>query len=176
MPNHYHLQVRSTQGRISEAMRDLGGRYARYYNRRHQRRGALFAGRFKSVLITTDRQLIVTWAYILRNPTSLGVTDLTTYPWSSAAAYLHHQPPPTWLHTATITAHIGHNHLATTLADTDTGAMARAVSPACARRNAAGISVRPWKSTKLTRRSARPARLSAWRATAARLHRRRRNG
>ena len=112
MPNHYHLQIRSTQGRISEAMRDLGGRYARYYNRRHQRRGALFAGRFKSILITTDRQLIATWAYILRNPTSLGVTDLASYRWSSAAAYLRRGPVPAWLHIETIARHLGRDHIA----------------------------------------------------------------
>ena len=68
MGSHYHLQVRSTEGRISEAMRDLGGRYARWFNRRHGRTGPLFGGRFRSVLITSDEQLVNTWTYIHRNP------------------------------------------------------------------------------------------------------------
>ena len=99
MGNHYHLQVRSTQGRISDAMRDLNGRYARYYNRRHRRRGALFGSRFHSVVIITDEQQINTWTYIHRNPASLGIRDFTTYQWSSAAAYLRTRRPPAWLHT-----------------------------------------------------------------------------
>ena len=102
MGTHYHLQVRSTEGHLSAFMRDLGGRYARWFNRRHGRRGPLFGGRFLSVVITDDDQLIQTWAYIHRNPADLGVRDLAGYRWSSAAAYVGVVRPPPWLHTETL--------------------------------------------------------------------------
>ena len=107
MGNHYHLQIRSTAGHLSAFMRDLGGRYSRYFNRRHQRRGPLFRSRFHSVVITSDEQLVTTWVYIHRNPTEIGVRNLARYPWSSAGGYLGLIRPPPWLHTAVLAAVIG---------------------------------------------------------------------
>ena len=100
MGNHFHLQVRSTLGQISAAMRDLTGRYARYFNRRHGRRGALFGGRFVSKLITSDAQWVATWLYIVANPAELGYAAPVDYRWSSARAYAGLAPPPDWLHTS----------------------------------------------------------------------------
>ena len=107
MGNHFHLQIRSTLGRISDAMRDLTGQYARWFNRRHGRRGALFQGRFQSVIINDDDQLVTTWIYIHRNPAGIGVDDLIGYRWSSAAAYAGSARPPPWLHVGTLTRIIG---------------------------------------------------------------------
>lgn len=51
MTNHYHLVIRTPEGNASRAMQWLNVSYAVWYNRRHQRVGPLFQGRFKSVLI-----------------------------------------------------------------------------------------------------------------------------
>ena len=107
MGNHYHLLVLSTEGRISEAMRDLNGRYARWFNRRHGRTGPLFGARFHSVVITSDEQLVATWCYIHHNPSGIGVRDLVGYEWSSAEAYLCPGLRPHWLHTGVLTRLIG---------------------------------------------------------------------
>ena len=107
MGNHYHLLIRSTEGRISEAMRDLNGRYARWFNKRHGRTGPLFGARFHSVLINDDDQLIATWRYIHHNPAEIGHHRPVGYRWSSAAAYLYPALRPRWLHTAFLTRLIG---------------------------------------------------------------------
>ena len=51
MTNHYHLLVETPKANLSAAMQWLNVSYAVYYNRRHQRRGHLFEGRFKALLI-----------------------------------------------------------------------------------------------------------------------------
>ena len=107
MGNHFHLQVRSTTGLISDAMRDLAGRYARYFNRRHNRTGPLFGGRFRSRLITSDNHWLATWLYIVRNPAEIGYPAPVDYPWSSARVYAGDAPPPDWLHVDYATAMVG---------------------------------------------------------------------
>jgi putative transposase len=52
MPNHYHLLVRTPRGNLSRAMRHLDGMYTQKVNRRHELEGALFKGRFKSILVS----------------------------------------------------------------------------------------------------------------------------
>jgi len=67
-PNHYHLIVRQrSQNGISEFMKRLGGGYTMYFNARNKRSGALFQGRFKSVHITTNEQLIHVVSYVNLN-------------------------------------------------------------------------------------------------------------
>lgn len=99
MGNHYHLMLRSRCGRISSAIQDLAGKYTRQTNRRSGRDGPLFRGRFHSVAITTDAQLLAVVRYVHRNPLDLGwPRRLEDYIWSSHAAYLGTRPGPPWLH------------------------------------------------------------------------------
>jgi putative transposase len=58
MPNHYHLLVRDRTGQASASMRDLNGRYARAFNRRHCRRGPLFDRRFHATPVGDDAHAI----------------------------------------------------------------------------------------------------------------------
>ncbi|NIS79719.1 MAG: hypothetical protein GTO14_05825, partial [Anaerolineales bacterium] len=57
MRNHYHLLVRTKDPNLSRAIQWLGVSYSVVFNRRHQRSGHLFQGRFKSFLIENDRYL-----------------------------------------------------------------------------------------------------------------------
>src|SRR3989344_7025083 len=58
-PNHYHFLLKEIhEGGISEFMKRLGGGYTWYFNNRHKRSGALFQGRFKSVHIKSNEQLL----------------------------------------------------------------------------------------------------------------------
>jgi len=72
MPNHIHLLVRQIRdGGITKFMRKFGAGYAGYFNKKHNRRGYLFQGRFRAVLIKNDAQLKAVFVYIHTNPASL---------------------------------------------------------------------------------------------------------
>jgi REP element-mobilizing transposase RayT len=49
LDNHFHLLLCSESGRLSDAMRFLGGRFTQRINYREGRDGPLFRGRFTSV-------------------------------------------------------------------------------------------------------------------------------
>ncbi|MCP5026222.1 MAG: hypothetical protein GY929_08035 [Actinomycetia bacterium] len=100
MGNHYHLLVRTPMANLSVAMKDLIGFYTQAYNRRHGVDGALFRGRFQSVLVDHDRYLLWVSRYIHRNPLEAGLAgDLSGYRWSSFPAYVGGDIAPAWLHT-----------------------------------------------------------------------------
>jgi putative transposase len=85
MTNHVHLLLSSgcTTG-ASALMRRLGQHYVQYFNRRHQRSGTLWEGRFRSCLVDHERYLLTCQRYIELNPVRAGmVQDPATYPWSS---------------------------------------------------------------------------------------------
>lgn len=69
MRNHYHMLLSErTDGGMSEYLQRLNGGYARYFNERHERSGALFQGKTKRVLIENDRQFLYILSYIHLNP------------------------------------------------------------------------------------------------------------
>src|SRR5215213_10044013 len=51
MTNHFHIVIRTPQPNLSRGMQWLNGSYADWFNRRYERSGHLFAGRFKAFLI-----------------------------------------------------------------------------------------------------------------------------
>jgi putative transposase len=103
LDNHFHLLLLSESGRLSEAMRFLGSRFTQRLNYRDGRDGPIFRGRFLSVAIASDAQLVRTSRYIHRNPVEAGLTAAPwDWPWSSAQAYLGLVRPPEWLHTEAI--------------------------------------------------------------------------
>jgi putative transposase len=72
MPNHIHLLLRQVKDNgITRFMRKLGTGYAGYFNKKHDRSGYLFQGRFKSVHIKNNAQLLVVFSYIHTNPVAL---------------------------------------------------------------------------------------------------------
>jgi putative transposase len=102
MPNHYHLLVRSPQGQLSRSMKFIGQSYTQRFNRRHDRDGALFRGRFHSILVDSDRYLDVVGRYIHRNPVTKAMIEdrvLETFEWSSLRAYTTSVRAPAWLST-----------------------------------------------------------------------------
>jgi REP element-mobilizing transposase RayT/DNA-binding transcriptional ArsR family regulator len=98
MENHYHLLVETPQGNISEFMRHFNITYTSYYNKRHNRVGHLYQGRYKSILVDKDSYLTMLSRYIHLNPIRVGeVMDwsarekrkyLKEYPWSSLSGYM----------------------------------------------------------------------------------------
>ncbi|HTQ98888.1 MAG TPA: transposase [Candidatus Acidoferrum sp.] len=85
MGNHVHLLVTpiGSEG-VSGMMQALGRDYVAYYNKRHQRTGTLWEGRFRSCLIDTEHYLLRCYRYIELNPVRAGmVTAAEHYRWSS---------------------------------------------------------------------------------------------
>lgn len=69
MPNHFHLLLSDTgEGNISKFMQKLVTAYVMYYNKKYQRSGALFEGKFKAEHADTDQYLKYLFSYIHLNP------------------------------------------------------------------------------------------------------------
>lgn len=84
MSNHYHLLLETPDANLSDGMHQLNAEYAQYYNRRHDRSGHLFQGRYKAIVVQRDPYLLELCRYIVLNPVRAGlVEDPIQYKWSS---------------------------------------------------------------------------------------------
>jgi len=104
MPNHYHLLLRPlTDEGVSKFMKRLNMGYAKYFNEKYQRSGALFEGRYKAILVETESHFIHLPYYIHLNPLDIIAPDwrkrkikdyqkamnfLENYRWSSFSDYI----------------------------------------------------------------------------------------
>ena len=104
MGNHFHLVVETPQPTLVAGMKWFLGTYTQRFNARHQMRGHLFAGRYKSLLVdgSDDIYLRVVCDYVHLNPVRAGLVGveekMADYAWSSFPQYL--KPPrkrPGWL-------------------------------------------------------------------------------
>ena len=69
---------------LSEFMREIKVKFARFYNRRHGRQGYFWGDRFKSVVVEDGNTLINCLAYIDLNPVRAGLVERPEdYRWSS---------------------------------------------------------------------------------------------
>jgi putative transposase len=76
--------LRAKLSSLSEFMREIKVGFARYYNRRHHRRGYFWGDRFKSVIVEKGETLINCLAYIDLNPLRAGlVYRPEEYRWNS---------------------------------------------------------------------------------------------
>jgi REP element-mobilizing transposase RayT len=98
LPNHSHLVVTSTLGNLSRAMHWLGTCSAGSFNRRHERSGHLYQGRFGSKLVESDEYFLELARYLPLNPVRAGLCrSPDDWPWSSYAATAGLQPAPCFL-------------------------------------------------------------------------------
>ena len=108
MANHYHLLIETLQPNLSVAIQWLNVSYAGYFNRKWGRRGHLFQGRFKAILIDADEYLKQLTRYIHLNPIRARRTKiLEEYIWSSYPAFIGKIKPPEWLETRWLLAQFG---------------------------------------------------------------------
>ncbi|GAA4032242.1 transposase [Actimicrobium antarcticum] len=89
MPNHLHLLASpSDKDGLSGMMQWIGRHYVPYFNRKYERVGGLYQGRFKATLIDAEPYFMSCCRYIELNPVRAGmVADPADFPWSS---YAHH--------------------------------------------------------------------------------------
>jgi REP element-mobilizing transposase RayT len=95
MPNHYHLTLRPSRPNLSETVRYLNGSYGLWWNRRHDRVGHVFQGRFKDQIVQRHDYLLVLGRYIALNPVRAElVTRPEQWKWSSYAGTAGLAPAP----------------------------------------------------------------------------------
>ncbi len=102
MPNHFHLLLRQKKDNgIVRFMHKLGTGYTNYFNKKYERVGGLFQGRFKAVLVSEETHFIHLPFYIHTNQLDLinygsstsinwkkRVDFLNNYKWSSYLDYI----------------------------------------------------------------------------------------
>jgi len=98
MDNHTHLVIETPEGRLSQGMRQLNGIYTQAYNRRHQRVGHIFQGRYKAILIQKESHLLEVCRYVVLNPVRARMVERPErWKWSSYRATAGLGKSPFWL-------------------------------------------------------------------------------
>ena len=94
MDNHYHLMIETPDGTLSLGMRQLNGVYTQARNKRHNKTGHLFQGRYKAVLIQKDTHLLEVCRYVVLNPVRARMVEKPEdWKWSSYLATAGKEPP-----------------------------------------------------------------------------------
>jgi REP element-mobilizing transposase RayT len=98
MPNHYHLLVETPRANLSDGMERLNGRYAQYFNFRHNVEGHVFERRFRSIRVKGEAHLLELSRYIVLNPVRAGLCrNAAGWRWSSYCAAVGTVPRPKFL-------------------------------------------------------------------------------
>lgn len=104
MPNHYHLLLsQRLENGIAKFMHKINMGYSKYFNQKYKRKGTLFEGRYKSILVTKEPHFYHLPYYIHLNPLDIefpewrdgklrnykqAIEFLNNYRWSSHLDYL----------------------------------------------------------------------------------------
>lgn len=104
MPNHFHLMVRQkVEDGVTEFMRKIGTGYTNYFNKKYQRVGSLFQGKYKIIRVGKEAYFTYLPHYIHLNPLDLSLPEwrdnsvkdpeqarrfLEHYKWSSYPDYM----------------------------------------------------------------------------------------
>ena len=84
MDDHYHMLIETGDANLSKGMKFINGTFTQNFNRRHNREGHVFQGRFKSVLVERERYLLELCRYIVLSPVrEKMVRSAKDWPWSS---------------------------------------------------------------------------------------------
>ena len=103
MDNHYHLLLSPlVENGVSLFVKKLNGGYAKYFNEKYERSGALFQGKYKKVIVKSNAHFMYLPYYIHFNPLDMDTPEwrekkikniskainfLDTYRWSSHLDY-----------------------------------------------------------------------------------------
>lgn len=91
MNNHVHIVLKEKSlGDISLIMKRILTKYARWYNIKYGRSGALIANRYKSVSVEIDEYFLQLIRYVHQNPIKAGIAEkVEDYPYSSFIEYIN---------------------------------------------------------------------------------------
>lgn len=97
MTNHVHFVIEIKYVPLWKIVQSFASSYAGYSNRKYNRSGHLFQGRYKAKLIQDEKYLLTLCYYIHINPVQAKmVNHINTYAWSSHMSYLGRNHIP-WL-------------------------------------------------------------------------------
>ncbi|WP_417069072.1 transposase [Niveibacterium terrae] len=96
MPDHLHFLLSAPdEAATGRLMQQLGRRYVRWFNQRHQRSGTLWEGRYRSTVVEPGQFLLPCYRYIESNPVRSGlVPEPAFHPWSSCRHHLGLESDP----------------------------------------------------------------------------------
>ena len=98
MTNHHHLLVETPEANLARGMQQLNGIYSQAFNRRHDRVGHLFQGRYKGILVEREAHLLELVRYVVLNPVRAGmVRTPADHRWSSYAETAGLRDAADWL-------------------------------------------------------------------------------
>lgn len=101
--DHVQIAIEVKDAPLSRIMQNLTFRYTRYFNANHSRKGPLFQGRYKAVVIDADQYLNDLVRYIHNNPVRNGPAKSASQgKWTSHAAYQDAAKQPEWLTTGRV--------------------------------------------------------------------------
>lgn len=76
MPTHIHLVLKQLKNEgISKFVNLILKSYSKYFNTKYKRKGPLWEGRFRNVLVDTDEHLLHLTRYIHLNPVSISLVN-----------------------------------------------------------------------------------------------------
>lgn len=91
MPNHYHFLLKQIQDKgITTFISNFQNSFAKIFNLKNNRNGALFQNAFKAKRIEDDEQFMHVSRYVHLNPVTaflIEFKDLATYEWTSFPVY-----------------------------------------------------------------------------------------
>lgn len=87
MDNHYHLLLETKHENLSLMMRQVNSYYAIYFNKKENRIGHLWQGRFRSWYVLNEEYLYLLLRYIESNPIKANLTTkIGDYPYTLSSA------------------------------------------------------------------------------------------
>lgn len=87
-PNHFHLLLKENKRNgIATFMKKICTGYAMYFNRKNERSGILFQGRFKSIHINSNDLFLYISVYVNCNSEIHRIEKAGKYPWCSFLEY-----------------------------------------------------------------------------------------
>jgi len=89
MNNHVHLLIHDEQDQLPQIMKSINTSFALYFNKKYDRVGHVFQGRYKSEAIEDTPYLLTAVRYIHNNPVKAGFVNVPgQYKWSSYNTYI----------------------------------------------------------------------------------------
>lgn len=119
MPNHVHLFLCTREPNLGRYIQSLSTAFSVWYNRRNNRSGHVFQGRYKAILVQKDAYGKELSRYIHLNPVRKKSVPhnmkemcriVRAYTWSSYGAYIGLHKPPAFLITSLLLESFGKTH------------------------------------------------------------------
>lgn len=108
MLTHYHLLIETLEANLSRGMHYLNTIFAQSFNKKNNRVGHVFQGRYKAILVQKEKYLLVLSKYIAANPVKDGLVEQPEdWPWSSYRATIGMEKEPEFLCTDWILGQFG---------------------------------------------------------------------